>query len=364
MKRVDALDLLRDLLLCPTAPYREEVPIRFVRLFVAERKDALSLREDRYGNLLVSFRGARPGRAPLVLSAHLDHPGFHALRSRPPRGRALFFGGVPEGTLRGARVRFFSRNDQVEGRVERVRRERGSRTIVELSDLNGPLHGDEFGVFDFHGFERFRDEIWTGAADDLAGAAAILAALDELLRKRRRPALLAVFTRAEETGMVGLQGLLRGRALVRNAVVVSVECSKALPVAPVGEGPVVRVGDKATVFDPEVSAFLRSVAEGLGSSFRFQRRLMDGGTCEASAYALHGFRAGGLCLPLGNYHNVGPDGAAREFVSRRDYLGLVRLLVALALAPRDLGAPARGLRRRLDRAFREGKSLLRARELP
>jgi hypothetical protein len=40
---------------------------------------------------------------------------------------------------------------------------------------------------------------------------------------------------------------------------------------------------------------------------------------------------GGLCLPLGNYHNIGPNRKVRpEFVSVSDLEGLLELTVAAA----------------------------------
>ena len=60
----------------PTATYLEQMPAAYVRAFAARRK-GLRLEEDRYGNLLVKWPGrGTPKAPPLVLMAHLDHPGF------------------------------------------------------------------------------------------------------------------------------------------------------------------------------------------------------------------------------------------------------------------------------------------------
>jgi len=49
---------------------------------------------------------------------------------------------------------------------------------------------------------------------------------------------------------------------------------------------------------------------------------MQGGTCEATAYALYGYRTAAMCVALGNYHNCGPgDRIAPEYVSLEDTLG-------------------------------------------
>ena len=118
----------------------------------------------------------------------------------------------------------------------------------------------------------------------------------------------------------------------RDGLVVSIEMSKERSWARIGNGPIVRVGDRSTVFDPTATAFLLSAAERCRkreSVFRAQRCLMDGGTCEATVFAGFGYRAGGLCLPLGNYHNIGKDLRPRaEYVSVSDLVQLTKLTVA------------------------------------
>ena len=70
-----------------------------------------------------------------------------------------------------------------------------------------------------------------------------------------------------------------------------------------------------------------------------QRCLMDGGSCEATAFVGFGFRAGGLCLPLGNYHNIGPGQRPRaEYVSVSDLEQLVTLTVTAASEWPDVNA--------------------------
>src|SRR5205823_7835023 len=117
------------------------------------------------------------------------------------------------------------------------------------------------------------------------------------------------------------------------ASVLSLECSKALVNAPQGDGVIVRVGDRMTIFAPALSESLRVAAERSG--VRHQRKLMDGGACEATVFCAAGFRASGLAVPLGNYHNASDAGRgiAPETVLADDWLAEVQLLVALAEDP-------------------------------
>jgi putative aminopeptidase FrvX len=113
-----------------------------------------------------------------------------------------------------------------------------------------------------------------------------------------------------------------------------------------GEGVVVRVGDRTSVFDDAATAVLAKVAAD--ARIPHQRKLMSGGTCEATAYQLYGYRTAALCVALGNYHNCGPDHQiASEYVSVDDVAGMVQLMtrVATEAPPTD---PHAALREKLE----------------
>lgn len=104
-----------------------------------------------------------------------------------------------------------------------------------------------------------------------------------------------------------------------------------------------------TVFDPRLTQALRVAADQMVTSskdegFRYQRKLMDGGACEASAFCATGYQASGLALPLGNYHNANDDGPglAAEHVMISDYLAEVALLTNIALDPSFIDLATRG----------------------
>ena len=85
---------------------------------------------------------------------------------------------------------------------------------------------------------------------------------------------------------------------------------------------------------------------------------MSGGTCEATAFTLFGYETGALAIPLGNYHNVDPDGRlAAEYVSPHDLANLARLLRELLRPVADPQAP---MRERLLRRARAAASRLQA----
>jgi endoglucanase len=210
-----------------------------------------------------------------------------------------------------------------------------------------------------------RGIVHTPACDDLAAVAAALSAFDTLRSAAAADRGLAarfedvrlLFTRAEEIGFVGAIAACKLGTLPRNARVIALENSRASAEAPVGGGPIVRVGDRMSVFSPRLTAACAKRAEDStgrpaaptatqknSAAGGWQRKLMAGGACEATVFCAYGHEATCLCLPLGNYHNMadldavqagtqnaarlGPPRTAREYIAASDYDGLVDLLVA------------------------------------
>ncbi len=218
-------------------------------------------------------------------------------------------------------------------------------------------------MWDLPAFHIAHGKLHAAAIDDVLGTVVMLATLADISRRKLRTHVWCAFTRAEEVGFHGALALIRSRKIPRNALVVSIEMSKERPWARVGQGPIVRVGDHATIFDASATAFLLHAAKRCReqeSTFRAQRCLMDGGSCEATAFVGFGYRAGGLCLPLGNYHNIGKNLRPRaEYVSVNDLEQLVKLTVAAATEWRNAEVPNIGLRRWLSKISREAPRKLK-----
>lgn len=353
---------LEQLTAIPTAPGEEWRVLDWVRAWVARRAD-LSVRTDRHGNLLITRKG-RKKAAPVVAVAHADHPAFVVTESEGRYAAVEFRGGVrPEYFAGRPRLEFFD-----------ARGRRHPATLVEYDPeaSQGTVEasrGARLGEGDIGrwSFGRQRLGVRGGrchahACDDLAGVAAALAALD---RSRPDPTLrhfAVLVTRAEELGFVGAIGAARDNTLPDDARVLSIECSREFADSPIGGGPVVRVGDASSVFDHRLTNLVSSAAKDSGRIH--QRKLMAGGSCEATAFAAYGYSTTGLCLPLANYHNMGnldaveaggaPAEPMPEAVSVDDFHGLVDLLLVAARA-------ADGewdLTRRLDELFERERRVL------
>lgn len=330
--------LITQILSLPTTSFHEGAVAAFVRWYAAGL--GLDVCEDGAGNLLVSFRSGR-GKKPIVtFSAHMDHPGFEVISARKKRARIVLLGKFNHRTLAGARVVVQSADGRVRGRAGNrpLGRRHLGRDCFALRTESGVARGD-FGHYDLPSVKFRGDRISTLAADDLMGVAAILDFMTRIKKKGLRTHTLGLFTRAEESGFLGAMAAMETKIAPMDVPLIVVECSDARAgnVA-IGAGPVVRTGDKRGSYHPAIDSWLSGVASRLKEKekerrFRYQRSLLAGGSTEAYPFVSEGYLAGGLALPLGNYHNNGPRGPAAEYVSASDYENLIRLLIAIARNP-------------------------------
>ena len=357
----------------PTVAGREQRVVRWVEQWVGRRRN-LTLERDGAGNLLITQRGRRSSRAPLFMTAHLDHPGF-VVTTRQGRVVELEFrGGVHLPYFENAAIEIFSGRERCTARIVAVdgRAKPFMRVTARLDRGDASVAATDIGRFRLSGprLPRIaRGRLHTYACDDLSAVVAALSALDVVRHRPGHAHVGVLLTRAEEVGFIGTLAACRARSVPRAARLICLENSRSFPESPIGAGPIVRVGDKASVFEPTLTnaiSQLMTEYEKAHPGFRWQRKLMPGGTCEATAFSTYGYRATCLCLPLGNYHNMvdidgvlagaRPARVGPEFISVADFHGLVEMLVACA---ERLDAPDRpSLRRRMEGLLREHRHLV------
>ena len=363
--------ILKDLLALPTATYVEDAVVRYVREF-CKRTRGVKLTTDRYGNLLARYR-FRPRKVPtLAFSAHMDHPGFVSQEMVDKRTvRAAFRGGVRAEFFTNARAWFWTGNERVPARVLEItkanKRKRGKMVwevpTEALLRVNQELEPNLPGMWNLpEAFER-RGNVYGRDCDDIAGCAAMLELLARLSRKNAHADVCCLFTRAEEVGFIGAIAACKARTLSKKWPLIAIETSSELPNARIGDGPILRVGDRMSIFDPDVTAFCGRVAERLASrrkSFQYQRKLMDGGACESTAYVNYGYPATGICLALGNYHNMNLKSGRidSEYVSLRDYRQMVDWFEAIAMDDEGFVAGDPKLRAELDKSLEKAEGML------
>ena len=283
----------------PTAPLLEHLPLIAVERLAAD--SGLPTRRDPVGNLLVG-EGAE-----LVLVAHLDHPGFVVEAVEGRMARLAFRGGVRAGVAQPGsqlvlhRVATAGPVGRAEVRTVEEREGRLVRAWAEVTEGEAPVGG--LALWDVPAYDVADGRVTARACDDLLGVAAGLAALAEV--GASRASLLC--TRAEELGWYGALEAVRLGTVPASAAVLSLECSPMLVHAPQGGGVIVRVGDRRSTFDPELTEALWQRAGS--AAVPAQRRLMDGGSCEATVFCARGLRSSGLALPLASYHNQPDDHA-------------------------------------------------------
>lgn len=354
--RAAATSWLERLTHLPTASGLEHHVVDWVRAWARRRPD-LDFATDSGGNVLITQAGDRD--VPLVVAvAHMDHPAFVATGVDGRRVTFEFRGGVDPEYFESARVRFV-----VPGVIGTVTEYDGSGQLGVIAADDVGIDVNDIGSWLVEPPPAKPDRLFAPACDDLAGCAAALAALD---RARRAPGLrhfAVMLTRAEEVGLVGATHAAKTGSLPRDSRILSIETSRALPNAPIGGGPIIRIGDAATVFDMDLSNRLARAAAKSG--LRHQRKLMDGGGCEASAFGVYGYRSTGLCLALGNWHNRGnldefESGSGSpvpmyEEISLGDFHGLVDLLLLAARAVDE----ETDLRDRFDAIYERTAGILR-----
>lgn len=364
----------------PTAPGREGRVVEWVRRWAQARRN-VSLKADRHGNLVLARVGARSAH-PIYFTAHLDHPAFVVVKTLDAR-RVLadFRGGVNDGYFVGAPVCLHHPNLRPQhGKVEAFEDQpahgkaasEGTRRLRIVFKQDVTTRPGDVVTWDVKPRNE-GDRIFVPACDDLAGVAAALSAFDAILAKKpaagakrgaamKKPDVRILLTRAEEVGFIGAIAACKSKTIPRGARVIALENSKSYAESPIGAGPIVRVGDYTSTFDPDLTYRVGKVALDLAAqdpAFKWQRKLMPGGTCEASAYQAYGHTAACICLALGNYHNMN-EATGRidaESISLADYHGLVHLLVAIA---ERLDDPAKspGLRTRLEDLYVRRKFVL------
>jgi endoglucanase len=345
---------LAELTHLPTASGLEDRVVDWVTRWVT-RRDDLKLDRDSGGNLFISQKGRKP-HTPVFAVAHMDHPAFVIADED---GSFEFRGGVDSAYFNDALIDVVSRLDGPSGRVASY----DAKTGLGQADFLGEVAVGDIAMWRFRDSRQKTGLFRAPACDDLAGAAAALSALDKARADAGLRHFGVMLTRAEEVGLIGAIHAAKHNTIPEDARLLSIETSRELPNARIGDGPIIRVGDRATVFDRELSNLVSQAVEEAGITH--QRKLMDGGGCEATAFGVYGYRATGLCLALGNWHNRGNLSAVEagdteaavpmlEEISIDDYHGLIDLLLVAAKAV-DGVDPTLG---RLDRLYESNRRYL------
>jgi len=375
-RRAAHVEWLTQVTQIPTAAGKEHRVIEWIDGWVAAR-EGVTKHVDAHGNFELRLADSPESDHPIYFTAHLDHPAFVVEEIRDGELILSFRGGVMSDYFPDAAIRVHHTSDA-----------HLDATIIEEHDPDGKEWSEtdtrpfkmyrascasasdvsvgDIGTWELPDAEIIDDEfggiIHTNACDDLAAVAAALCALDEIRIAQADGAdktdVRVLFTLAEEIGFVGAIGASKDGFMPKGSRIIALENSRAFPDSPIHGGPIVRVGDRISVFSPELTGAVAKVAERIAGGpatpkasqknsempkWKWQRKLMAGGACEASVYCAYGYVATCVCLPLGNYHNMANLGAVqdgsfegtprvgREHVGIDDFHGMVDLLIGCGM---------------------------------
>lgn len=316
--------ILKKLLNQPTAPFHEYHVRAQIEQYLLDVPH-VELSTDGFGNLLATYRKGKRKSTPVwVLGAHMDHP---AWVKTPGKGDWEFLGGVPKSIVETKEA-------------QAMKKEHG-----DIAPWNFPVIFEE-------------GKVHAAACDDIVGCAIIVAVFKELSRLGLDATVHAAFTRAEEVGFLGAWHLGKHWPFGKESAFLSIETSRPVNGAEMGNGPIVRVGDRLSVFDHSLIQVLMTAANEQG--IRVQRCLLDAGACEATALQACGIRSAGISVPLGNYHNLDDDqNIVSEYVEMEDVKAMVNLLVALVATEHGI-LGERSLEERVTLRMKEYKKHLEA----
>ncbi len=356
-----AIEILKKIADVPTASFYEDMiddTIERIYRELFETNRSLSLEYDIYGNMMIHYSDASQTRSigSIAYVAHTDHPALHVTPLVNGTYEAKMMGGLNTELIVGTRVVLHGDPAKQEANIGKGivanALDLGSsnpsrRYIIKPTEPNRheSFQHARFATLDIDGLHISNSIIRAPVLDDYASIAMSLAALKGIADLRLPVDMYVVFHKAEEVGLIGAYCVASNKLLPSDTFVYSIETSSYLAkrniddlepvkIAGVGEGIILRTGDRITpTYNIEALCLGRSAAL---NNFKpsYQQIRMFGGNCEASLYYALGYRAAGICLPLIGWHNNGKlegrDEMVPEGVHLDDVLGGAAFMVKIA----------------------------------
>ena len=184
--------------------------------------------------------------------AHMDHPGFVV----EGKDEVRFAGGVEEKYFTGKKIVFYNEQSRVPLGWARIKKtafsDEAKRVILDRAIPKEAT----FAMWDLPTARCTKKLFISPACDDLAQVSTVLALLRRLALSGTRARVEALFTRAEEIGFAGALAALKAKKKISSITTLSLETSQARGFARVDAGPILRVGDRLSVFGSKISHWL------------------------------------------------------------------------------------------------------------
>ncbi|MFN7181419.1 MAG: hypothetical protein ACK4NF_01905 [Planctomycetota bacterium] len=326
--------ILKNILSTPTSPFRENLVIKQITEYLNNLGAEITLTKH---NNLIGKLGRKTGKRNLYFISHMDHPGFLVQEEHSQKVILKVMGGVP---VVAKNLKSIVEIDILTGErfIHPVKRliKKQKKLYIEVIPTK-KVKSENIFTLHLKDYIKKDNTIYAHRIDDLGGCAAQICALFFLTKYKRDidVNLHFVFTRAEEVGFIGLVSLIKNGYLSRKDYYISCETSKCIPPIQFGKGVVLRLGDRAGLFEHQLTNALLNYYQKkiLLDKYPIQRALLDGGTCEATPLVVNNYLCSGFACPLGNYHNLNEKSNTidEEFIDISDFTSYVNTIIETSL---------------------------------
>ena len=309
---------------------------------------AIDKKTDRMGNLIVRMRFGDPectDRRKIMVSAHMDEVGFmvNCIKSDGYLGIDTV-GGISSSVLAGRRVTVRTENGDLAGVIaskaihHKDKKERTKPTpidklyidvgAIDSDDAKARVRIGDMVVFDSPTYEFGEGLIKAKALDDRMGCAAMI----EVIRSLAKAPISAnadvyfCFTVREEIGLSGARtaafGIRPDIAIVLETTAIAdvLDVSASERVACVGDGVVISVMDRSTIYDKELVDRAMELSHTANIKAQLKRYVSGGNDAGHIHKTANGARTLALSVPTRYLHSPACVAAKDDYFAQRDLL--------------------------------------------
>ena len=348
MTKYSGTELLRQLCLAFGPSGCEDNVADIIKEQIEDSYD--SLYSDRLGNVIALIGTGKNDRQRLMISAHMDEVGF-MINQITDDGYLKFdtVGGIDERLLCGKNVILGDEINKIAGVItskaihHKKKSERGDITPINSMYIDIGLESREdalkyldigaYGTFDSEFIEFGKDgrKIKCKAIDDRLGCAVMVEVMRRIypVRDTLPIDVYFCFTVREEIGISGAQvaaqTVLPSHAIVLETTAVAdiSNVPESSGVAIQGEGGVISLMDRSTIYDREFVSFALDVAAQRGIKTQIKKYVSGGNDAAHIHKSAAGVRTLALSAPVRYLHS--PACVA----DREDYLSMIEHLCAI-----------------------------------
>ena len=321
-----------------------------VREVIASELEGISLdkQTDRMGNLIVRMRSGDLGatdRIKIMVSAHMDEVGFmvNCIKSDGYLGIDTV-GGISASVMAGRRVTVRTENGDLAGVIaskaihHKDKKERAKTTpidklyidvgAIDADDAKARVRIGDMAVFDSPSYEFGEGFIKAKALDDRMGCAAMIEVIRSLAKEpvEVNADIYFCFTVREEIGLSGARtaafAIRPDIAIVLETTAIAdvLDVSASERVADVGNGVVISVMDRSTIYDRELVDQAMELSRTENIKAQLKRYVSGGNDAGHIHKTADGARTLALSVPTRYLHSPACVASEDDYFAQRDLL--------------------------------------------